>query len=81
MLLFCFVLQLSSTWRPGKQCLAYNIGTLMYTTSGRSFSSVGYVEINGNVVVTADIFPNSKFGYNKRHFKISTLPVTLKIVL
>ncbi|XP_045199719.2 glutamate receptor U1-like isoform X2 [Mercenaria mercenaria] len=63
----------AATWSPSGQCLAYNIDTLLHKKSDRMFSSVGYIEINGNVVVASDIFPNTKYGYNKRHFNVSTL--------
>ncbi|XP_045201973.2 probable glutamate receptor [Mercenaria mercenaria] len=70
----------AATWSPTGQCLAYNIDTLLHTKSNRMFSSVGYIEINGNVVVTSDIFPNTKYGYNKRHFNVSTLKYPLFVI-
>ncbi|XP_060603081.1 glutamate receptor ionotropic, kainate glr-3-like [Ruditapes philippinarum] len=45
----------------------------MWTKQGRAFSGVGYVSKRGEVIIHADMFPNTKFGYNGREFLISTL--------
>ncbi|KAL4220540.1 hypothetical protein ACF0H5_020938 [Mactra antiquata] len=72
--------QEAANWTPegSPKCLGYNIETLLWAKTGgtrtREFSSVGYVEINGNVVIESDIFPNMKYGYNGFEFHISTLP-------
>ncbi|XP_053403155.1 glutamate receptor U1-like [Mercenaria mercenaria] len=61
------------SWDPTSKCNAYHIDTLLWTKNGRQFSSVGYADINGDIVVNSDIFPNAKHGYNQRRFLISTL--------
>ncbi|KAL4219833.1 hypothetical protein ACF0H5_020245 [Mactra antiquata] len=55
-------------------CTGYIIDTLLWTQSGRGFNSVGYVTIDGNIVLESDIFPNINYGYNMREFLVSTLP-------
>ena len=76
----------ASTWFRESNCSALRIDTLMWTTEGRGFSTVGYVttgaysETNNwslaEIVILSDMFPNEHFGYNKRQFLVSTLPVS-----
>ncbi|XP_069105112.1 uncharacterized protein [Argopecten irradians] len=47
--------------------------TLMFTVGGRGWSHVGYVDIMGNTAFHAEIFPNTRFGFNRRKFAVSTL--------
>ncbi|XP_045200055.2 glutamate receptor 2-like isoform X1 [Mercenaria mercenaria] len=60
-------------WRPVSKCEGFRIDTLMWTHSGRDFNNVGYVSKHGDLVVFADLFPNTKYGYNGRMFQVSTL--------
>ena len=68
-------LQKAATWNPLHKCLGYNIDTLLWLDGSRSFSSVGYMDTAGAVTVLSDVFPNSKYGYNKRNFLVGVLPV------
>ncbi|XP_045201044.2 glutamate receptor 2-like [Mercenaria mercenaria] len=61
------------SWNPSYKCKGYHIDTLLWKEQGRAFSSVGHADINGNIVVNPDIFPNTKYGYNRRSFLVSTL--------
>lgn len=63
----------AGNWRAVSKCEGYRIDTLMWTDSGRNFNNVGYVSKQGEVVVYADLFPNTKYGYNGRLFQVSTL--------
>jgi len=47
----------------------------MWTSNGREWSNVAYVDINGRLTVNGEIFPNSEFGFNGRRFNVSTLEV------
>ncbi|XP_045200037.2 glutamate receptor 2-like [Mercenaria mercenaria] len=68
------------SWNPTSKCQGYRIDTLLWRKTGREFSPVGYADLNGNVVVSANIFPNTKYGYNKRSFLVSTLPYSPFVV-
>lgn len=48
----------------------------MWKKAGRRFDSIGYANAKGHVIINTEIFPNTKFGYNKRLFNVSTLPVS-----
>ena len=41
---------------------------------------MGYVKNNGDVTVRSDLFPNTRYGYNKRKFLVSTLHVSIIIL-
>ncbi|XP_033760423.1 probable glutamate receptor [Pecten maximus] len=49
------------------------VQTLMFTVGGRGWSHVGYVDTTGKTAFNAEIFPNTRFGFNQRKFKVSTL--------
>lgn len=72
---FCCA-QEAKTWRGDSRCEGYRIDTLMWTDGGRDFNNVGYVSRKGELVVFADLFPNTKYGYNGRLFQVSTLHVS-----
>ena len=72
--------QKSSTWNPLHKCKGFKIDTLLWTLSGRSFSTVGHVTLNGDVVMSSDLFPNTKYGFNKRKFTVSTLSVSQRVI-
>ncbi|KAL4219425.1 hypothetical protein ACF0H5_022005 [Mactra antiquata] len=55
-------------------CLGYKIDTLMWRETGREFTNIGHVYIDGHLEIHSDIFPNINHGYNKRNFLLSTLP-------
>ena len=76
---FCVCFQKSTIWHPVlRDCEALRIETLMYTSRGRHFDLVGYVSVEtGEILVLSDLFPNTKYGYNKRKFLVSTLHVSL----
>ena len=57
------------------KCEGLIIETLMWKQKGREFNRIGYAWNRGEVVIHADMFPNTKFGYNRRRFLISTLHV------
>jgi hypothetical protein len=80
--LFIFILIFSSSclqnaksWNPTNYCKGYYIETLLWRAKSRELSPVGHADFNGNVVLNSEIFPNIKYGYNKRWFLISTLEV------
>ncbi|KAL3848512.1 hypothetical protein ACJMK2_019363 [Sinanodonta woodiana] len=58
---------------PPHGCTRFYIKTLLWVENGRDFATVGYFDLEGNVVVTSSIFPNTKNGFNKRKFVVSTL--------
>ena len=63
---------MSSTVMWNSQCHMVKMETLTLTPTGRQFSTIGYVEVpSGDVIVTSDIFPNVKYGYNRREFLVS----------
>jgi hypothetical protein len=74
-----FQRQKANNWRSVDKCEGLIIETLMWTKQGRAFSGVGYVWKRGEVIIHADMFPNTKFGYNGREFLISTLHVNVEI--
>ncbi|OWF41423.1 Glutamate receptor ionotropic, kainate 2 [Mizuhopecten yessoensis] len=49
------------------------VQTLMFTVGGRGWSHVGYVDTMGRTAFHAEIFPNTRFGFNHRKFAVSTL--------
>ncbi|XP_063399305.1 glutamate receptor ionotropic, kainate glr-3-like [Mytilus trossulus] len=52
-----------------------SIETLMWSNDRkRRLTTVGYVYINGSLILPKDIFPNVKFGFNQRRLLISLLP-------
>ncbi|WAR27385.1 GRIK3-like protein [Mya arenaria] len=72
--LIAMLKQEASTWSPVSKCQGFYIDTLIWTDKGRQFSSAGFMDLSGNTVIKADIFPNTKYGYNKRQFLVATLP-------
>ncbi|XP_060589780.1 glutamate receptor ionotropic, kainate glr-3-like isoform X1 [Ruditapes philippinarum] len=63
----------AKSWNPTNYCKGYYIETLLWRAKSRELSPVGHADFNGNVVLNSEIFPNIKYGYNKRWFLISTL--------
>ena len=50
--------------------------TLTLTPRGRTFNTVGYVDVaSEDIIVTSDIFPNVKYGFNRREFLVSVIEV------
>ncbi|XP_052768950.1 uncharacterized protein LOC128209116 [Mya arenaria] len=63
-------------------CGGILIETLLWIQTGRDFSSVGYVTPAGELVLTADLFPNVNSGYNMRRFHVSVIefpPYVIKV--
>ncbi|XP_069121394.1 glutamate receptor ionotropic, delta-1-like [Argopecten irradians] len=56
-----------------QRCHWSSVQTLMFTSEGRSWSSVGYVSIGGQTAFFAEIFPNMALGFNGRRFHVTTL--------
>ncbi|CAG2211131.1 GRID1 [Mytilus edulis] len=50
------------------------INTLMWEKKSRRLSIVGYTKLSGSLLTMKEFFPNSKMGFNKRKFLVSTLP-------
>ncbi|XP_052103578.1 glutamate receptor ionotropic, kainate glr-3-like [Mytilus californianus] len=61
-------------FRDTKDCAWLPIKTLMWEKGKRSWSTVGYSQLSGSLLTLKEIFPNSKMGFNKRKFLVSTLP-------
>ncbi|XP_069103796.1 glutamate receptor ionotropic, kainate 4-like [Argopecten irradians] len=53
-------------------CRWVAIEALMWTKTGRRFSTVGHVQESGRLLTSGDIFPNTKFGFNGRELLVST---------
>ncbi|KAL5020559.1 hypothetical protein ScPMuIL_003451 [Solemya velum] len=61
----------------------YELRTLLWTDSGRNFSSVGYFDGVQKVLVGCELFPNSIYGLNRRKVIVTTrpdLPFVMKTV-
>ncbi|XP_060068781.1 glutamate receptor ionotropic, kainate 2-like [Ylistrum balloti] len=56
-----------------QRCHWSPVQTLMFTLGGRGWSHVGYVDTMGQTAFYAEIFPNTRFGFNRRKFSVSTL--------
>ncbi|KAK7480358.1 hypothetical protein BaRGS_00028405 [Batillaria attramentaria] len=59
---------------PHSACSGSIVNTLLWKTDGRRLSHVGQITSNGSAFTGNDVFPNIKFGFNKRKFLIGTLP-------
>ncbi|KAK3586557.1 hypothetical protein CHS0354_022690, partial [Potamilus streckersoni] len=68
-----YLIQEAQRFLPPHGCTKFYIKTLLWMENGRDFATVGYLDLEGNVVVTSNIFPNTKNGFNKRKFVVSTL--------
>lgn len=47
--------------------------TLKFRKSGRQWSNVGQVSLNGSIGLHSDIFPNVRYGFNGKLFIVSTI--------
>ena len=63
------------------QCLGYRIETLQWLPEGRHFATVGHVTSRGNIVISHEMFPNVKFGFNKRQLLVTMVEVFLTLLL
>ncbi|CAC5406405.1 GRID1 [Mytilus coruscus] len=52
-------------------CKWFPMYTLMWHRNQRGLSGI---KINGSILTDKDIFPNARFGFNKRKFLVSTIP-------
>ncbi|XP_063428109.1 glutamate receptor ionotropic, kainate 2-like isoform X1 [Mytilus trossulus] len=64
-----------------KYCAWLPIQTLLWHTRKRGFSNVGYTQLTGSLSVSKNIYPNAKFGFNRRKFIVSSLPWNPFVVL
>ncbi|CAC5375407.1 GRIK2 [Mytilus coruscus] len=64
-----------------KDCAWLPIKTLIWHTRKRGLSTVGYTQLTGSLLVSKNIYPNSKFGFNRRKFIVSSLPWNPFVVL
>ena len=48
----------------------------MFYESGRQWSTVGHIALNGDIEVQSVIFPNVEHGFNGKKFTVSTLEVS-----
>jgi hypothetical protein len=48
----------------------------MFYKSGRQWSTVGRIALNGDIEVQSVIFPNIEHGFNGKKFTVSTLEVS-----
>ncbi|KAL3861015.1 hypothetical protein ACJMK2_007108 [Sinanodonta woodiana] len=64
----------SEAWNHPFNYTSLTIETLLFTQEMyRAFSPVGYVDIAGKVAIYSDIFPNTKYKFNKRKLTVSTI--------
>ncbi|KAK3583442.1 hypothetical protein CHS0354_025574 [Potamilus streckersoni] len=64
----------SEVWSHAVNYTSSTIETLEWIRpTGRDFSPIGYIDFAGNVTIYSDIFPNTKYKFNKRKFVVSTL--------
>ncbi|KAL3860944.1 hypothetical protein ACJMK2_007039 [Sinanodonta woodiana] len=64
----------SEAWNHPFNYTSLTIETLLWNQEMyRAFSPVGYVDIAGKVAIYSDIFPNTKYKFNKRKLTVSTL--------
>ncbi|VDI33202.1 Hypothetical predicted protein [Mytilus galloprovincialis] len=59
--------------READNCNWFPIYTLLWHQDRRGLS---FVKSNGSTLTDNEIFPNAKFGFNKRKFLVSTIPVS-----
>ncbi|XP_041350950.1 glutamate receptor ionotropic, kainate 2-like [Gigantopelta aegis] len=50
----------------------YDIMTLLWKPGGRQFSKVGHISKHAETILKADVFPNSRFGFNQQHLLVAT---------
>jgi hypothetical protein len=48
----------------------------MWHKDKRGLDLVGYVQLKGSFLAGTDIFPNEKFGFNRKKLLVSILPVS-----
>ena len=58
-------------------CYRTEVRTLLWKPEGRRLSDVGYVAHDGQLFMGKghELFPNIRFGLNRRKFLVATLPV------
>ena len=59
-------------------CYRTEVRTLLWKPEGRRLSDVGYVAHDGQLYMGngQELFPNIRFGLNRRKFLVGTLPVS-----
>ena len=63
-------------WLQEFACSAMTMSTLLWKEGGRrELSPVGHYCSEGGSEILGDIFPNTNFGFNGRHFIVSTMLV------
>ncbi|VDI62980.1 Hypothetical predicted protein [Mytilus galloprovincialis] len=55
------------------EIVRFPIMTLKFRKSGRQWSNVGQVSLNGSIGLHSDIFPNVRYGFNGKLFIVSTI--------
>ncbi|CAG2205591.1 unnamed protein product [Mytilus edulis] len=59
------------------EIVRFPIMTLKFRKSGRQWSNVGQVSLNGSIGLHSDIFPNVRYGFNGKLFIVSTIEAVL----
>ncbi|XP_041350949.1 probable glutamate receptor [Gigantopelta aegis] len=52
--------------------VGYDVLTLLWKPDGRHFCVVGNISQHAEITLTADVFPNSRFGFNQRRLLVAT---------
>jgi hypothetical protein len=70
---YCFRFQTRKNYTEIKR---FPIKTLTFYKSGRQWSTVGHIALNGDIEVQSVSFPNVEHGFNGKKFTVSTLEVS-----